>query len=193
VIDIGLNSILQRANLDLLALLDQFGMKSECLELEGRIQLTHYAIGNLWDQKLEGFFSLDEITDEPIQVSTSACFLPLFAGLATNEQAAKIGSILENWSEQGFHLVPSTSPFHPKYESQRYWRGPVWPHVNWMICEGLKNYGQDALAQKIREQTMDLISKLGFHEYYHPHGKSGFGGASFSWTAAVYLIWSNDA
>jgi hypothetical protein len=86
VIDIGLNSILQRANLDLLALLDQFGMKSECRELEDRIQLTHSAIGNLWDQEFESFFSLDEITGESIQVSTSACFLPLFAGLGTGSE-----------------------------------------------------------------------------------------------------------
>ena len=74
------------------------------------------------------------------------------------------------------------------YEPQRYWRGPIWPHVNWMISEGLKEYGYNELSKKIRMQTLELISKLGFHEYYHPLGEFGFGGDSFSWTAAVYLI-----
>ena len=98
-------------------------------------------------------------------------------------------STLEEWTEREFLLVPSTSPFDPNFEPQRYWRGPIWPHVNWMISEGLKDYGYNDLSQKIRMQTLELISKLGFHEYYHPLGLSGLGGSSFSWTAAIYLMW----
>tara|TARA_B100000579_G_scaffold430905_1_gene445099 strand:- start:1966 stop:3279 length:1314 start_codon:yes stop_codon:yes gene_type:complete len=190
VIDIGLNSILQRANLDLLALMDQFGMLSECLELKKRIKLTSEAFAELWDPKHKHFYNRDEISGKLIRVSTSACFLPLFGQLANDEQVLKMVSTLEKWTEKEFLLVPSTSPFDPKYEPQRYWRGPIWPHVNWMICEGLKDYGHNDLSQKIRMQTLELISKLGFHEYYHPTGESGFGGDSFSWTAAVYLILS---
>ena len=61
-----------------------------------------------------------------------------------------------------------------------------------MICEGLSGYGFDDLSQQIRMQTLELISKLGFHEYYHPLGESGLGGSRFSWTAAVCLIWGNS-
>ena len=102
-------------------------------------------------------------------------------------------STLENWMDQKFLLVPSTAPHEPSYEPERYWRGPVWPHINWMICEGLSDYGFDDLSQQIRMQTLDLISKLGFYEYYHPLGESGLGGSSFSWTAAVCLIWGTSA
>ena len=94
--------------------------------------------------------------------------------------------------DQKFLLVPSTAPHDPSYEPKRYWRGPVWPHINWMICEGLSGYGFDDLSQQIRMQTLELISKLGFHESYHPLGESGLGGSSFSWTAAVCLIWGNS-
>ena len=190
VIDVGLNSILHRANLDLLALFDQFGMLSESLELKKRIELTCKAFDKLWDEQHEHYYNRDEISGELIRIPTSACFLPLFGQLASDKQAQKIISTLEEWMKQEFLLVPSTSPFDPNYESQRYWRGPIWPHVNWMICEGLKNYDRHDLSQIIRMQTLELISKLGFHEYYHPLGESGLGGESFSWTAAVYLIWS---
>ena len=190
VIDVGLNSILHRANLDLLALFDQFGMLSESLELKKRIELTFKAFNKLWDEQHEHYYNRDEISGELIRIPTSACFLPLFGQLASDKQAQKIISTLEEWMKQEFLLVPSTSPFDPNYESQRYWRGPIWPHVNWMICEGLKNYDRHDLSQIIRTQTLELISKLGFHEYYHPLGESGLGGESFSWTAAVYLIWS---
>ena len=190
VIDVGLNSILHRANLDLLALFDQFGMLSESLELKKRIELTCKAFDKLWDEQHEHYYNRDEISGELIRIPTSACFLPLFGQLASDKQAQKIISTLEEWMKQEFLLVPSTSPFDPNYESQRYWRGPIWPHVNWMICEGLKNYDRHDLSQIIRTQTLELISKLGFHEYYHPLGESGLGGESFSWTASVYLIWS---
>ena len=190
VVDIGLNSILQRSNIDLLALMDQFGMLSESLELKRRIELTRKAFFQLWDPQHEHFYNKDDISKQLIRVSTSACFLPLFGQLANDEQAMKMISILEKWTEQEFFLVPSTSPFDPKYEPQRYWRGPIWPHVNWMIYEGLKDYGHQNLSQKIRLKTLELISKRGFHEYYHPLGESGLGGSSFSWTAAVYLIFS---
>ena len=192
VIDIGLNSILHRANLDLFAIMNQFGMLSECLELNKRIDLTQKAFDQLWDPLHEHFYNRDEISGELIKVSTSGCFLPLFGQLASDEQVLKMTSNLEKWMEQELLLVPSTSPFDPKYEPHRYWRGPIWPHVNWMICEGLKYYGYHDLSQKIRIQTLGLISKLGFYEYYHPLGESGLGGSSFSWTAAVYLIWSKS-
>ena len=189
VIDIGLNSILHRANLDLLALMDQFGMLSECMELKKRIELTREAFSELWDPLHENFYNRDQISGELIRVSTSACFLPLFGQLASNEQVIKMIATLDKWMEQELLLVPSTSPFDPKYEPKRYWRGPIWPHINWMICEGLNDYGYYDLSQKIRMETLGLISKLGFHEYYHPLGLSGLGGSSFSWTAAIYLMW----
>ncbi len=190
VVDIGLNSILQRSNLDLLALMDQFGMLAESHELKKRIELTRKAFLKLWDPQNENFYSRDEISEQLIRVSTSACFLPLFGQLANDEQALKLISTLEKWTDKESFLIPSTSPFDPNYEPKRYWRGPIWPHINWMISEGLKDYGYHDLSHKIRLQTLELIAKLGFHEYYHPLGESGLGGSSFSWTAAVYLIFS---
>ena len=105
VIDIGLNSILQRANLDLKAMLEQFGMRSECQELEARIELTQNAFTKLWDPQHEHFYNRDEFTGELIRVPTSACFLPLFAGLAGNEQVLKMVSTLENWMDQKLSLI----------------------------------------------------------------------------------------
>ena len=61
------------------------------------------------------------------------------------------------------------------------------------VSEAFNDYGFDNLSQQIRMQTLELISKLGFHEYYHPLGKSGLGGSSFSWTAAICLIWGTSA
>ena len=36
-----------------------------------------------------------------------------------------------------------------------------------------------------------LIEASGFSEYFDPLTGEGAGGADFSWTAAIYLLWSN--
>ena len=40
---------------------------------------------------------------------------------------------------------------------------------------------------------MRLIEKSGFYEYFDPISGDGHGGRNFTWTAAIYLIWSLDA
>ena len=42
-------------------------------------------------------------------------------------------------------LVPSTDPGAPGFEPLRYWRGPVWAMMNWMIADGLDWAGEPRL------------------------------------------------
>jgi glycogen debranching enzyme len=48
---------------------------------------------------------------------------------------------LERWLEQVKYGVPSIDPEDPRFEPLRYWRGPVWIIINWMISNGLRHYG----------------------------------------------------
>jgi glycogen debranching enzyme len=84
--------------------------------------------------------------------------------------------------------VPSTDPAHPSFEPMRYWRGPIWAVVNWMIADGLDWAGHPALAGRIRRDTVGLAAKAGFSEYFDPTDGRGIGGADFSWTAAIFLL-----
>ncbi len=149
---------------------------------------TEKNIHKLWNE--EGYFQTwDCLTDEALAYKISASFLPLYAELATQEQAAKMNHQLEiSFSEAPFG-VASTFADEPSYESNRYWRGPVWFHINWLIAQGLRKYGFDDTADKIKQSTMQLAEKSGFSEYYDSQTGSGCGGGNFSWTAATWLIW----
>jgi glycogen debranching enzyme len=95
---------------------------------------------------------------------------------------------LRRWAGVVRYLVPSTAPDETCFDALRYWRGPIWAVVNWMIAEGLAESGEAGVANEVRNATRELIAAAGFSEYFDPRDGRGIGGANFSWTAAIYLL-----
>jgi glycogen debranching enzyme len=192
VTDIGTNAILLRAEQDLLALAERFGNAVERAEIEARIARKRAAIGGLWNAEVGTFVSRDLIDGENIAIGTSAGFLPLFAGAASAEQAAAMARTLARWENAVPWIVPSTDPAHAAFEPLRYWRGPVWVVMNWMIANGFARAGQAEVADHILDRTVALIETSGLAEYFDPRTGHGLGGSDFSWTAAIYLMLSGS-
>ena len=149
-------------------------------------------LAKLWSSALGHYCSRDRSTDELIGVATSASYLGLFAGLASAEQAAILARSIEQSLASAPYGIASTHPHEPSYESQRYWRGPSWLHINWMIYEGCERYGYRQLAERIKAVSLDCITQHGFWEYYDSNSGDGCGGDKFSWTAAIALYWLLD-
>ena len=188
VADIATNAILLRAERDLLVLAGRFGSAAEQSEIAGRIERMERAIGGLWHQPRGIFVSRDLISGAAIDLATSAGLLPLFGGGVPAERVRTLTETLRRWGQSVPHLVPSTAPDDPCFEPRRYWRGPIWAVVNWMIAEGLSDCGERDLAQTICTDTKALIDAGGFSEYFDPLTGEGIGGGRFSWTAAVALM-----
>jgi glycogen debranching enzyme len=188
VADIGTNAILLRAEEDLLTLAARFGSPTERAEIAERIARLRVGIAGLWHAGQGIFLSRDLIAAAPVPCATSAGFLPLFAGASTQSQRSAMVAMLEACRTRVRWLVPSTAPDDTRFESRRYWRGPIWAVVNWMIADGLERSDEAELATIIREQTRGMIAQSGFSEYFDPTDGAGIGGADFSWTAAVYLM-----
>ena len=93
--------------------------------------------------------------------------------------------------------MPSLDPKHESFESERYWRGPVWLNLNWILFHGFNRYGFIDISQKIKKDSIDLIENEGFYEYFDPTNKNdknkkrACGSNNFSWTAALYLDFFN--
>ena len=83
--------------------------------------------------------------------------------------------------------MPSLDPMHKCFESKRYWRGPIWSIMNYMIAVGLEDINELNLANKIKNDTIQLVKKNGMAEYFDPITGIGLGGRDFSWTAAIHL------
>lgn len=191
--DLGIISILHRASKDLLSLCEQLQYQTEeTTQLKAAMARTEQAIHQLWSEPHQSFLTKDVIANQFCEVQTTGTLLVLFAGLASPEQAQKISNLLEDWLAASDYGVASTYPKHPSYEPQRYWRGPVWLHINWMIAEGLKDYQFTEQHDNVVNTSKSLINNVGYWEYFNADTGEGCGGDVFSWTAAISLYWLLD-
>eukprot|EP00897_Mesotaenium_endlicherianum_P000330 jgi/Mesen1/10298/ME000079S09719 len=187
--DLCVNCILFRANRDLRWVASKLGKHEVAAEIDGWLDKGFAGFQQLWDEEAGIFKCQDQLTGKLADAAISAGFLPLFAGVATKEQAARMAANLERWLTMVRYGVPSTDPADPRFEPLRYWRGPVWIIINWMISNGLKHYGYFDLADRIKQDSLELTGTAGLLEYFDPVTGQGAGGHHFSWTAAMCLAW----
>ena len=184
VVDIGFNSIFLKANKDLIILLKKFNIDSA--KISNYIKITEKSILKFFDKKKETFFSYDLRNKKKIFIPSITNYLILYADIKNS----KINNILiknlkkHNLKEKYF--FSSIKPNHKTFEEKRYWRGPVWINCNWFLCKGLINKDQK-YSKKIKESTIRLVEKKGFHEYYSCKNGKPMGANNFSWSAALYL------
>jgi glycogen debranching enzyme len=186
--DPATNAILLRAERDLLELARRFGSVAEQAEIAARIERLREGLGTLWNARAGLWCARDLIDDAPVGVGISAGLLGLWARAATPAQSAAVVATLGRWAGRVRFLVPSTDPDSPAFEPLRYWRGPVWGMMNWMIADGLDWAGEAALAARVRADTIAVIDGAGLCEYFDPTDGKGAGGTDFSWTAAIRLL-----
>ena len=123
---------------------------------------------------------------------TSASFLSFYAGIQNPDRDRRLLQHLERIAGRVEYLVPSLDPEDAAFDSLRYWRGPVWAVVNFLITSGLASAGHAGWADRIRGDTHRLIEQSGMYENFCPVTGRGVGGDDFSWTAAMWLHWARD-
>ena len=89
-----------------------------------------------------------------------------------------------------WRLLPSTSPAEPAFEPHNYWRGPVWPVIDWLLWRSLTALGCSGRADELRADSLGQLASDGeFGEYFDPFTGKPLGSRRQSWTAAVALDW----
>jgi hypothetical protein len=188
VADVQMTGILARATQDLIPLSGRLGTPDETEELKRMHAYLVRGLTGRWRQHLARFVSLDLVSGEDIEAPTQAGFVPLVAVSLDHGQRAAVTAEMARWLDGMVVGLPSTAPYSPAFEPKRYWRGPVWAVVNWLVSDGLRMNGADDLARRIQQMTVGAIERAGFCEYFDPTTGEGLGGDAFSWTAAAYLV-----
>lgn len=189
MIDVGMSMELLRANRDLLALAEVQGDYEAAGELRARIALSERGMDWLWNEEVGAYCSRDVTTGESSGLVTNASFLAFYAGVGSESQRARLIDALARISGSAQYLLPSLEAGSRAYDHRRYWRGPVWLVVSYMVAQGLAEQGHAEWAARIREDSARLIETSGFYESFSPETGEGSGGPDFSWTAAMWLAW----
>jgi glycogen debranching enzyme len=191
--------LLIRSNEGLIRLGKLLGRKEEVARLT---QWQQRALANfhnkLYSRQKKAYVYYDLRAGRPLEEVSSSSFVPLFAGIPDAETAGEIvKEHFENGNFSGpsgeYYLCASYDPTSASFDPKRYWRGPVWINLNWLLFHGFRRYGFGDLADQLRRDTLELLEAYGFHEYFDPRRElepgefRGYGGNNFSWSAALYL------
>jgi hypothetical protein len=187
--DVLFNSLLVQANRDLAEIATIAGGDPE--RHERRADETAAAIEErLWNDSEHMYLDRDVRTGDWIHVHVGSAFAPLYAGAPDADRADALLARLDEFSvaiPPAGRAIPSLATDDPAFESIRYWRGPVWPIVNWVAYRGLRRYGYDDHAAQLRAGMLELARREGFWEHYNPLTARGQGGEQFAWTAGLIL------
>ncbi|MGW4516251.1 MGH1-like glycoside hydrolase domain-containing protein [Streptomyces sp. NPDC004393] len=84
-------------------------------------------------------------------------------------------------------LVPSYDLLGEAFDPHRYWRGPAWFNIGWLLERGLRTHREQPAADALREALLETADTSDFAEYVDPYTGEACGVQGFSWTAALTL------
>jgi len=86
---------------------------------------------------------------------------------------------------------PATEALNsPLYESDGYWRGPIWAPSTYLLVDGLKGGGRKDLAKRIAKSFCDMVQykAKGNYENFDAVTGKGLRAPGYTWTASVYML-----
>jgi hypothetical protein len=129
-------------------------------------------------------------TETSIQKDTFSGFIPIFTSIPSSETLDRLATYLTSpetfWPAAGFPVL-TVALDSADFDPVRYWRGPVWININWLVIQGLLRHGYRKQALGLMEKTIEIVEQNGFFEYFHPLTGAGHGSDNFSWTAALII------
>ena len=186
VVDPGFNAILIRACEDVADLAARLGMEEIAKESRAMADKGVAAMESLWSDELGQYLCYDRAEGKLIPSASIGGVLAAFAPIPKHRITALVRRI-EELGEVCNYLIPSHDPRAPEFDGLRYWRGPVWLIVNFMVADGLQRAGEREIIDRIMGDCLRLIETSGFAEYHDPVTAEPCGGAHFTWTAAMII------
>ncbi len=150
-------------------------------------KLWNESEGFYFDRHWEGGFSSHKAASN---------FYALAARIPDETRAREmLRHLLDPTEFWGDYVLPSVSRDDPSFraEDQRLRRGPIWAPVNYLVYQGLKTYGFDAVASEFARKSADLFVRTWTHYQISPEnfnsltGEAG-GGRHLSWSPLFALV-----
>lgn len=171
--------------LDKKDLASQLRKDADALKMHIQTKMFDEETGFFYDTRLE--------TGDFIKVMGAECWLPLWAGVATPEQARKVlDKMLDPQKFNSRVPLGTLDISHSRLRPTRgYWRGPVWIDQVYFGVTGLRNYGfneeADMFVSKYIDNAQGLLTDGPIHENYNPLTGETLNCPNFGWSSAVTI------
>ena len=190
-----LNSYLTRECRAFAVIADVLGENSDASHFRGHADRLSRAVRErLWDEEDGFFYDRHAGSGELIRVKSVAGFTPLWAGIATQEQAERLVTdhLLnpqEFWRTCPVSTYAATEPSFREVGPGASWKANCWIPANYFIFQGLRRYGYNDVAKVLAEKSYKLVKQVGDREYYMSEVFEGCGHDPFwGWSHLAYFM-----
>jgi alpha,alpha-trehalase len=149
-----LNSLLYVYERDAAEIMRELGREAAADLWERRAEARRARVDRLmWDERDGLYYDYNFEKREPRRYPFVTTFYPLWAGMATKEQAARVVANLKLFERAG-GLLTSTN------RSGSQWDAPYgWAPMQLIAVEGLRRYGYDAEANRVSVNFLSTVLK----------------------------------
>ncbi len=112
---------------------------------------------HLWDQERR-IFANRRWAGPFVRSVAPTSFYPLLAAAVSDAQRQGLLAALDHPQKFGGKWrLPSVTRDDPAYHDNVYWRGRIWPPLNYLTYQGLKRAGCDAMAAKLARDSAEVF------------------------------------
>ncbi len=196
---VALNALLYKMEQEAAYIYETLGRSADATQWRRRAAHRQELVDRyLWDEEAGQYFDYNFQTERRRPYEFATTFYPLWVGLASPDQAARVAANLYKFEAPG-GILTST------HVSGSQWDAPFgWAPLQMIAAEGLARYGHHRAAERIAARWISLVTKE-FNEhgvivekydvvqrqsdvsagirYGYSSNEIGFG-----WTNAVYLV-----
>jgi glycogen debranching enzyme len=152
-------------------------------------ELLQTLIAHLWNG--EQFFTRRSVTQDVTGTDSLLDYLPILLGkrLPAEIQAKMVAGLRRFITDHG---LATENPASPQYDSDGYWRGPIWAPPTMMIVYGLDALGERELAVDISRKFCEMIKRSGMAENFDALTGVGLRDGAYTWTSSVFAILAHE-
>lgn len=190
--DVGLTGLVILDCRALLALSEVIGDQKRGAIFRERLALCERAIQRLWCEEDGFFYNLRTDTGEFSKRISPTNFYALYSSSVTERQARRVieehfYNPQEYW---GDYILPSIARNDPAYPEQDYWRGRIWPPMNFLVYGALKARSLDGPARDLAERSAKLILKEWLEKgHVHENYCADTGEGCNVWSSDSFYHW----
>ena len=175
--DVGLNSLYIadcKALAEMAEILGRFKEKNELLE---RSREYSSNMDMLWNDENGIYLNYRTDIDTHSMRLSPTIFYPLLAEVGTKQKTIRIVDYFyDNDKFYGKWMLPSTSRDDPSFHRQRYWKGAIWPPLNFLTYLSLRKGKYYGASTELSEKSLNLFLEEWFRKGFVSENYSSISG-----------------